>query len=30
MKNLVINEEFLSQLERLQILVKNNVAGLFF
>lgn len=29
MKNLVINEEFLSQLERLQTLVKNNVAGLF-
>lgn len=29
MKNLVINEEFLSQLELLQTLVKNNVAGLF-
>ena len=29
MGNLIINEEFLSQVELLQILVKNNVAGMF-
>ena len=29
MRELVINEEFLSQVELLQMLVKNNVAGLF-
>ena len=29
MRELVINEEFLSQVELLQLLVKNNVAGLF-
>ncbi|MDE6691580.1 MAG: DUF58 domain-containing protein [Clostridia bacterium] len=29
MSGLVINEEFLQQIERLQMLVKNNVAGMF-
>ncbi len=29
MKNFAINEEFLQQVERLQMLIKNNVAGLF-
>ncbi|MDE6691179.1 MAG: DUF58 domain-containing protein, partial [Clostridia bacterium] len=29
MSNLVINEEFLQQIELLQMLVKNNVAGMF-
>lgn len=29
MKNFAINEEFLQQIERLQMLIKNNVAGLF-
>ncbi|MDE5943147.1 MAG: DUF58 domain-containing protein [Clostridia bacterium] len=29
MKNFAINEEFLQQVERLQMLIKNNVAGMF-
>ena len=29
MSNFAINEEFLQQLEKLQMLIKNNVAGLF-